>query len=58
MEKNCKNCDKKFEILDDDIVFYGKINVSIPTFCPRCRSKRRMTFWNMRSLFHKTDAHS
>jgi len=38
-------------------VFYGKIQVPLPTFCPECRMKRRMVWRNERSLYkRKCDA--
>ena len=50
--KICLNCKKDFNILVEDFLFYEKINVPPPLWCPDCRSMRRMIFRNERSL-HK-----
>jgi len=38
----------------EDFLFYEKIKVPAPTFCPECRMIRRMTWRNERSLFKRT----
>ncbi|OGI95045.1 hypothetical protein A2917_01535 [Candidatus Nomurabacteria bacterium RIFCSPLOWO2_01_FULL_42_17] len=50
--KNCQNCKKDFTIELDDFSFYEKIKVPPPTFCPECRSVRRMVGANER-VFYK-----
>ncbi len=55
MVTGCQNCDKKFEITEADQTFYNKIKVPPPTRCPRCRTKRRMSFLNQRRLFRHKD---
>ena len=49
--KNCQNCKKDFVIDADDFGFYEKINVPAPTFCPGCRSQRRLVWRNNMSLY-------
>jgi Zn ribbon nucleic-acid-binding protein len=58
--KNCKNCNSSFEITDKDLEFYEKVSPSFngkkylipsPTFCPRCREQRRMSFFNQTNLY-------
>lgn len=44
--KNCQNCKNDFTIEPDDFEFYEKIKVPPPTFCPECRSQRRLTWRN------------
>ncbi len=44
--KNCQNCKNDFVIEPDDFGFYEKIKVPPPTFCPECRSQRRMAWRN------------
>jgi len=51
--KQCQNCKKDFTIEPEDFVFYEKIKVPPPTFCPDCRIVRRMTWRNERSLYHR-----
>ena len=51
--KICQNCKKDFTIEPDDFLFYEKIKVPAPTFCPECRVIRRMTWRNERSLYKR-----
>ncbi len=50
--KNCQNCKKDFTIEPEDFLFYEKIKVPSPTFCPECREQRRLAFRNER-IFYK-----
>ena len=52
--KNCQNCKQDFTIEPEDFVFYEKIDVPPPTFCPGCRTVRRLVWRNQRSLFKKS----
>ncbi len=54
--KICQNCKGEFIIEPEDFVFYNKIKVPPPTFCPECRLIRRMNWRNERSLFHRNCA--
>lgn len=54
--RTCQNCKNEFQIKTEDISFYTKITVPLPTFCPDCRAQRRMAWRNEHSLFKKTDA--
>src|SRR3989338_2719440 len=49
----CQNCQQKFVIEPEDFGFYEKIKVPAPTFCPMCRSQRRMIWRNERSLYKR-----
>ncbi|MBI4225440.1 MAG: hypothetical protein HY617_03860 [Candidatus Sungbacteria bacterium] len=51
----CQNCKRPFTIEPEDFVFYEKINVPPPTFCPECRLIRRCLFRNERVLYRKRD---
>ncbi|MES3031640.1 MAG: hypothetical protein V4699_00145 [Patescibacteria group bacterium] len=51
--KNCQNCKKDFTIEPDDFGFYEKIKVPPPTFCPECRSVRRLVSANERVLYKR-----
>jgi hypothetical protein len=51
--KTCQNCKHDFVIEPDDFLFYEKIKVPPPTFCPECRMIRRMNWRNERSLFKR-----
>ena len=51
--KICQNCHNDFIIEPEDFLFYEKIKVPPPTFCPECRMIRRLTWRNERSLFKR-----
>lgn len=49
--KSCQNCKKDFVIDERDQLYYKKINVPHPTWCPECRLIRRISKVNGFSLF-------
>ncbi|OGZ78481.1 MAG: hypothetical protein A2358_01685 [Candidatus Staskawiczbacteria bacterium RIFOXYB1_FULL_37_44] len=51
--KICQNCKQEFIIELEDFLFYEKIKVPPPTFCPDCRIVRRMSWRNERTLYHR-----
>ncbi|MEK7143667.1 MAG: hypothetical protein AAB756_02450 [Patescibacteria group bacterium] len=51
--KTCQNCKTDFTIEPEDFAFYEKIKVPPPTWCPECRSQRRMMWRNERSLYKR-----
>ena len=53
MDKKCQKCNNLFIITEEDQVFYDKISVPAPTFCPDCRLKRRIVFRNERTLYKR-----
>jgi len=54
--KTCQNCKQDFVIESEDFSFYEKIKVPAPTFCPECRTIRRLMFYNEVNLYKKTEA--
>ena len=48
----CQNCKTDFNIEPDDLGFYVKMSVPLPTFCPDCRRQRRFA-WRNYINFHK-----
>lgn len=50
----CQNCKENFTIKPDDFLFYEKLKVPAPTWCPECRLIRRFAFINERSLYKRT----
>ncbi len=52
--KVCQNCKNDFTIEPDDFLFYEKIKVPPPTFCPECRLQRKMAWRNERSFYNNT----
>src|SRR3989338_841199 len=51
--KQCQNCQKDFSIEPDDFGFYEKIKIPPPTWCPECRSQRRLAMRNERVFYHR-----
>ncbi len=51
LSRTCQNCKIDFTIESDDFVFYEKMKVPPPTFCPKCRLVRRMNNTNERVLY-------
>lgn len=51
--KSCQNCKQNFTIDPEDFLFYEKIKVPPPSFCPECRMLRRTSFRNVRSLYKR-----
>ena len=51
--KICQNCHNDFIIESEDFLFYEKIKVPAPTWCPECRMVRRMMFRNERTLYRR-----
>jgi len=43
--KQCEKCNKSFIIEADDIPFYEKMDLPLPTMCPYCRWKYLLAFW-------------
>lgn len=55
--KSCKNCQKEFEVTEEDRGFYRKIDVPPPTLCPECRYIRRLLDRNEYNFYkRKCDA--
>ncbi len=51
--RTCQNCKINFNIEPDDFLFYEKIKVPPPTFCPECRFQRRLAFRNNRVFYRQ-----
>ena len=54
--KSCQNCKQNFVIEPEDFLFYEKIKVPPPTWCPECRMVRRMLWRNEQGLYHRKDS--
>lgn len=52
--KNCQCCQQDFVIEPDDFSFYEQVKLPPPTWCPRCRAMRRMSWRNLRHMFKRT----
>lgn len=51
--KLCAQCKSSFLVEAEDFLFYERMKVPPPTWCPECRMKRRMMFRNERLLFRR-----
>jgi len=56
--KTCQNCKEDFVIEPEDFVFYEKMNVPAPTWCPLCRQIRRLVFRNFKTLYRRPSSKS
>ena len=56
--RTCQNCKKDFVIEPDDFLFYEKIKVPPPTFCPECSKQRRLSYQNVFSFYKRKDSFS
>ncbi len=54
--KTCQNCKKEFVVEPEDFIFYEKIKVPPPTWCPECRMIRRFIWRNEHELFKRKDS--
>jgi hypothetical protein len=53
INKECKTCNKGFEVRDEDLVFYEQVKSPEPDYCPDCRMMRRLAFRNERTLYKR-----
>ena len=51
--RQCFQCQKDFEVFNEDIEMYKKLQVPPPKLCPDCRMQRRYGFYNNILKFHK-----
>ncbi len=54
--RTCQNCKKDFLIDEADFMYYKKISVPPPTWCPDCRFMRRLLYNNVWNLYKRTCA--
>ena len=53
MIKTCKNCSQNFEIREEDVAIYQKLDVPYPNYCPNCRAQRRTSFRNDWNVYNR-----
>jgi hypothetical protein len=62
MDKQCKQCQKQFNVSDHDLTFLDKISptfagqkfdIPAPTLCPHCRWQRRIAWRNEYALYKR-----
>lgn len=49
----CEHCKLEFNVGESDKSFYKKMDVPPPTFCKKCREKRRWSFRNEHTLYQR-----
>jgi hypothetical protein len=54
-QKICKQCSRVFDIFQEDIEFYHKLQVPAPSLCLECRKQRRFGFYNNILKFYKKE---
>ena len=50
-KKTCENCGVEFDVTEQDLEFYKRIDVPEPVECNVCREIRRLTFRNEKKLY-------
>jgi hypothetical protein len=53
MKQKCAVSGVEFEITEDDLNFYEKMGVPVPTLCPEERQRRRISFRNFTQLYRR-----
>ena len=53
MKRVCAISRKEFTVTDDDLKFYEKMEVPVPTLCPEERQRWRLAWRNERSLYRR-----
>jgi len=51
--KSCRQCGKKFRLIDMELAFYKKKGYPEPEKCPTCRQKRREALRNPKQFFKR-----
>lgn len=54
----CSKCKDEFLIDENDQIFYDRIKVPIPEYCPTCRQQWRMLFRNFKTLYKRPSSKS
>ena len=52
----CRFSSEKFYVRPEDIAFYKKIRVPLPTLSPKERARRKLGYFNLYNLFHTKSA--
>ncbi len=53
MKTICAVSGKEFEITEEDLKFYEKMGVPVPTLCPEERERRRLSWRNEQTLYRR-----
>jgi len=50
----CELCSKNYKVIQNEFLFYKKLDIPIPRLCPDCRHYRRMKSRGPNKLWHRT----
>jgi len=50
----CESCSKNYKVIQNEFLFYKKLNVPLPRLCPDCRHYRRMKSRGPNKLWHRS----
>lgn len=50
----CSDCNKNYKIIPNEFLFYKKLDIPLPRYCPECRHERRMKARGPNKLWHRT----
>lgn len=50
---SCKDCEKNYRIIQQELAFYKQMKLPLPNKCPQCRHKRRLTRKNPHQLWER-----
>jgi len=53
----CESCNKNFKVIQDEFLFYKKLNVPLPRLCPECRHNKRIQLRGPNKLWHRKCMH-
>jgi len=49
----CVSCEKNYKIIENEFLFYKKLDIPLPQLCPDCRHARRMKSRGPNKLWHR-----
>jgi hypothetical protein len=52
-KKICLRCQESFVVYENDHIFYKRIDVPVPDYCPICRQQWRTLFRNFKTLYKR-----
>lgn len=50
----CTQCEKNYKIIENEFIFYKKLNIPLPRLCPDCRHSRRFLARGPNKLWHRS----
>ncbi|OGV97138.1 hypothetical protein A2W24_00330 [Microgenomates group bacterium RBG_16_45_19] len=51
MPQKCQTCSKAFKLITQELAFYKRMGLPLPTNCPDCRHQRRLSLRNERQFY-------